>query len=167
MPQLIKDDLDLGQVLHEWGFQEYEHYERGKSWYVFMAIIGLFLVFYAIFTGNFLFAVIIVLFSIILFLQNHQNPAKVLFQITNTGIVVGTRFFSYSEFEGFYLIYNPPEVKTLFLETKSFWQPLLRIPLLDQNPIEIKHSLREFLPEHSEKEDEPLSDRIGRSWRIH
>ena len=41
------------------------------------------------------------------------------------------------------------------------------MPLLDKNPVELKHSLREFLMENTEKEEEPLSDRWGRVFRLH
>ena len=167
MPQIIKGEMDLGQVLQEWNFQEYEHYERGAVWYIIMSILGVLFVLYAIFTGNFLFAVVIVLFAIILFLQSHQQPSKVLFKITDLGLVVGARFYPYTEFNNFYLVYNPPEVKTLFLDTKSLWQPLMRIPLLEQNPLEVKQTLLEFLPEDLEKEEEPLADKIARTWRLH
>ena len=102
-----------------------------------------------------------------MFLQSHQTPQEVIFQITDLGIVIGTRFYAYSELKNFYIIYNPPQVKTLFLSAKSLTQPLLRIPLLDTNPIEVKHSLREFLTEDLEKEDEPLSEKLGRNLQIH
>lgn len=167
MPQIINENTLIGEILHEWTIQEYEKHERGAPWYVIMVLLGLGLVAYALFTGNFLFALIIILFAIILFLQSHQEPAQVRFQITDLGVVVGGRFYPYSELEEFYLIYNPPEVKTLFLRPKSALRPLLRIPLLDKNPIEVKHALREFLPENLEKEEEPLSDKIARNWRIH
>ena len=120
MPKIIKDQTSLGQVLHEWSVQEYEKHERGLRWYVFMGTVGVALVVYALFTGNFLFAVIIVLFAIILFLQSHQEPTKILFQITDLGLVIGSRFYPYSELNNFYLVYNPPEVKTLFLEQRRF-----------------------------------------------
>jgi hypothetical protein len=53
------------------------------------------------------------------------------------------------------------------LETKNGMRPLVRIPLLDKNPIEVKHSLREFLLEDTDKEEEPVSDRLARNWQFH
>jgi len=167
MPEKITDQTLLGEVLHEWTVQEYEQHERNTAWYVVMIILSILLIGYGIFSGNFLFALIIILFAIILFLQSHQQPLQVPFQITELGVSLGNRFYLYSEFEDFYIIYNPPEVKTLFLETKNNLRPILRVPLLDKNPLEIKHSLREFLIENTEKENEPLSDRVARNWGIH
>ena len=167
MSQTINKDMSIGDILHEWTIQQYERHERSTLWFVLMIGLGLIFVLYGVITGNFLFSLIIILFSIIMFLQAHQDPPQVPFRITDTGIVVGGRFYDYSEFEGFYIIYKPPHTKTLFLDTKSFIEPAIRIPLLDNNPIEVKHSLREFLVEDTEKEEEPLADRAARNWKIH
>ncbi|MBI5222133.1 MAG: hypothetical protein HY980_01390 [Candidatus Magasanikbacteria bacterium] len=166
MPQKITEETLLGDVIHEWSILEYEKHARGPFWFVLAIGLGIVLALYGIFTGNFLFSLIVILAAIVLFLQAHQEPRQIPFQITDLGVVVGARFYPYSEFENFYIIYNPPEVKTLFLDTKNALQPMLRVPLLDMNPIEVKHSLREYLPEDIEKE-EPLTDRAARNWKIH
>src|SRR3989338_3764668 len=166
MPQKITEETLLGDVIHEWTILEYEKHARGMLWYVLAAVLGLALVLYGVFTGNFLFSLIVILAAIILFLQSHQEPRQIPFQITDLGVIVGTRFYPYAEFENFYIVYNPPEVKTLFLDTKNTLQPILRIPLLDMNPIEVKHSLREYLSEDIEKEEQ-LTDRAARNWKIH
>ncbi len=167
MPEVINNDLTIGDILHQWTILQYDKHNRGTGWYILMLSLGLFLVLYGVISGNFLFALIVILFAIIIFLQSHQEPPQIPFLITDMGVVVGGRFYEYSEFDEFYIIYKPPHVKTLFLTTKSVLQPMLRIPLLDVNPIEVKHSLREFLPEDFEKEDEPLSDKAARNWMIH
>lgn len=167
MPKSITDDTLVGDVLHEWTIQEYDQHERGIWWYMFMIVLGLALVFYGIVSGNFLFSLIIILFAIIMFLQAHQTPPQVPFQITELGVVIGRRFYPYSELKEFYLIYNPPEIKTLFIDTNSPLKPMLRIPLLDTNPVDLRHTLREYLPEDTEKEAEPLSDTFARRWKIH
>ncbi len=167
MPQQIADSTLVGDTLHEWTIQEYEQHQRGTAWYIVMCILGTFFVIYSLVTGNFLFALVIMLFAIILFLQTKQTPPQLPFRITDLGVVVGTRFYSYSELDFFYIIYQPPQVKTLYFETKSAFRPVLRIPLLDVNPLDVRASLLEFLSEDVEKEEEPVSDQIARNWRIH
>ena len=167
MPKRLQEDILVGEVIQEWTIQEYEKHERGWLWYLIMIGLGIFLVIYGMVTGNFLFSLVIILFAIILFLQNHQEPMQIPFQITELGIVLGGKFYSYFELDNFYIIYQPPHVKTLYLKTKTIFHPLLRIPLLDQNPIEIKNSLREFLFEDTEQEGEPASDSVARNWKIH
>ncbi len=163
----IKEDTLVGDVLHEWTIQEYQQHDRSRLWHLLAIILAVLLVVYGIFTGNFLFSLIIILAGIILFLQSQQSPGQIPFQVTELGVVVGSRFYQYTELSDFYIIYNPPEVKTLFIDTKSMLHPMLRIPLLDTNPMDVRHALRDFLPEDIEKEDEPLSDRAARNWQIH
>lgn len=166
MSELIKENTILGNPLHEWTIQEYEQYERGKRWYILMGIIGVISLLYALISGNFLFALVIVLFAIILFLQSHQHPPQLPFVITDLGLIVGRRFHPYTELENFSIVYRPPEVKVIFFETKSALEPTLRIPLLDVDPIEIRFSLLEYLPENTGREDEPISDQIARNLRL-
>ncbi len=169
MPQIIGkpgNSVMTGEVLHTWEVTEYERHERPTAWYVIMLVVGLFLVGYGLLTNNFLFALIIVLFAIIIFLQSHQEPHQIPFTITDLGVILNNRFYAYSEITDFYIIYNE-DVKTLFLEPESSLRPRLRVSLTNQDPMEIKYALRQFLTENIEKEEEPFSDRIAREWRIH
>jgi hypothetical protein len=167
VPKKINDIPSVGTILHQWTLNEYEQHDRTPFWYVFMLSIGLLLVVFGLFTGNFLFALIIILFAIVLFFQSQQSAIEVLFTITDLGVVISNRFYSYSEIGEFFIIYQPPQVKTLYLNTASIWVPKLRIPLYDQNPVEIRHTLQAYLIENIEKEDEPISDRLARNWGIH
>ncbi|KKW41550.1 MAG: hypothetical protein UY92_C0016G0005 [Candidatus Magasanikbacteria bacterium GW2011_GWA2_56_11] len=167
MPQAITGDVTTGNIIHEWEVAEYERHERGTRWYVIMTLLGGLLVGYAIFTGNFLFALVIVLFAIIIFLQSHQDPHIVEFKITDLGIIISSRFYPYSELADFYLIYNPPAVKMLFIEPESSLRPRIRVPLLNLDPNEIRFTLRQYLSENLEKEEEPFSDKVAREWKLH
>jgi len=167
MPKPLSESLLTGDILHEWTIKEYNQYQRGKLWYVLTIGIGSFLVVYGFLSNNFLFSLIIILAGVILFIQSRQEPAQVLFQVAELGIVVGSRFYNYSELESFYIIYKPPEVKTLYIKTSSPIRPLFNIPLLDQDPIEVRNNLLDFLDEDFEKEDELNSDTLARGWKMH
>lgn len=167
MPKVIDNSTVVGNTLLEWSVAEYEQHIRPLAWYTIMTIVGALLVGYAIFTDNFMFAIIIVLFAIIIFLQSHQEPIVVPFRITELGLVINNRLYIYSELKDFYIIYEPPEIKMLFIETNSTIRPRLRIPLMDMNPNEVRSLLLEFLEENLQKEEEPFSDKIAREWRIH
>jgi len=41
------------------------------------------------------------------------------------------------------------------------------VPLLDENPLTVRDSLKTFLEEDLEKEAEPMSDLFARRWKIH
>lgn len=167
MPKNLDNESIVGEILHEWSIPEYEQHERNRAWFVIMGVLGVLFVTYALFTDNFLFALIIILFGIILFLQSHQAPIIIPFKITELGLVVNNRFYSYSELEDFFIIYSPPDVKMLFIETKSTSRPMLRVPLMDIDPNDVRNTLREYIQENLEKEEEPFSDMLGRKWQIH
>ena len=163
----MREDTFLGDVVHEWIVREYDSHDRGTLWYVGIGLLGLGLIVYGVVSGNFMFSLIIILVAIILFMQHHQDANDVLFQITELGLVVGTKFYLYNELDSFYIIYQPPSVKTLFIETKSATRPLIRVPLMANNPLEVRTMMQEFLEEDIEKEEEPLSDTFARQWKIH
>jgi len=165
MPEKLTDATLTGDVVYQWVVHEYERHIRGTLWHVLMISVGMLLVIYALATDNFLFAIIIILAAIILFLQSAVEPAEVPFAITELGIVLGNRFYSYKEFRAFYMIYNN-ETQTLFFDTTAALRPDLRIPLGEQDPIEIRETLQEVLEEDLEKE-EPLADRAARHWKLH
>lgn len=163
MSEIIRENTAIGNPLHEWTILEYEKVERGKQWYVVMGIVFIGSLIYALATGNFLFAMILALFAIIFYLQAHQKPAQLPFVITDLGVIVGRRFHPYSEMEEFSIVYRPPEVKVLLFKTKNVIDPILRIPLLDADPIEIRYTLLEHMSENPEVEEEPFSDKISRN----
>lgn len=167
MPKTLTPDLPIGDIHHQWLVEEYEQHERGSWWYIIMISLGLVLVVYAMVTLNFLFALTIVLSAIIIFLQSHQTALQIPFAITELGVVVGSKFYQYNELGEFYIIYKPPEVKTIFIETKSIIRPTIRVHLHDQNPLEIRDTLRQYLPENVEKEEEPLAALAARRFKIH
>jgi hypothetical protein len=167
MPQdLLKQNVNLGDIVYSWSVKEYEKFDRGRRWYVLMAIIAIALIAYAVISANYLFALIIVLFGIIILLQEMNEPMEVDFAISETGIVVGTNYFPFSELEKYWIIYNPPEIKTLYFEPKNIIKHRLSIPLLDADPLLIRSYLNQYLLEDLETEQEPLSDRLGRLFKM-
>ncbi|PIT88425.1 MAG: hypothetical protein COU29_01405 [Candidatus Magasanikbacteria bacterium CG10_big_fil_rev_8_21_14_0_10_36_32] len=167
MPKdLTKENVNPGDIAFQWIFKEYEKYSRGRGWYVVMILLVAALIIYAIVSNNYLFALIVVLFGIILFLQDMQEPAQMDFAITDSGVVLGTKYYPYSDLENFWIIYNPPETKTLYFKLKSVIKHRLTIPLADINPVEAREYLKQFLMEDLAQEEEPLSDRISRLFKI-
>ena len=88
MPTKITQETSLGDILHRWTIQEYERHDRSVLWYVLMISVALILVIYAVVTGNFLFALVIVLAAIILFLQSHQEPLQLLSECSYRWIIL-------------------------------------------------------------------------------
>ncbi|MCB9799024.1 hypothetical protein H6758_04860 [Candidatus Nomurabacteria bacterium] len=168
MPKYITPDTQIGDVFHIWDVQEYETHTRGKWWYIItIGIAAVFLV-YAYFQSNPMFALVVVLSLVIVYLQANQTPPVHQFAIAESGIVIGNKIYSYNEFEEFYIVYQPPRVQSLFIETKDFVRPTIRVPLESaMDPLDLRHTLRTYLPENIEKEDEPWTDTWVRRMKIH
>jgi hypothetical protein len=167
MPKnLLKENVNIGEVAFSWEFKEYEQYERGGKWYLIMSIIAILLILFAVLSGNYLFALIVVLFVIIMFLQNLQHPLPVEFGLTDNGIVLGNKFYSYRELDKFWLLYSPPAVQMLYFEPKTIVRHRLSVPLPDIDPSKVRDFLNQFLTEDLEQEEEPFSERLSRILKI-
>jgi len=157
---------DNGEIFFSWEFPEYFKYERSKLWYLGMGILGGILLIYCLFAKNFLFALIVIMVGIIIFLYEAKEPLNVSFSITEDGLELGRNFYPWKDLKNFWIIYEPPKIKTLYFIFKNAWRPRLNIPLLDQNPLKIREKLLEYLDEDLEKEEEPISDSFGRFLKL-
>ena len=164
---LNKAEANIGGVVFDWEVNEYEKHDRNKRWYVITAIVGVALLLYSVISGNYLFTLVVVLFGIVLFLQDMQQPMQVSFAVTETGIVVGSTYYPFKEITSYWIIYNPPEVKNIYFTTNSILKHRLQVPLLDIDPRPIREYLNQFLIEDLDQEEEPLSDRLGRMFKLH
>ncbi len=166
MPQLVTTELDTGKTLLEWAVQEYNRHVRGQWWYILIISFGLIFVVYAILSDNFLFALFIILAAIVLYQQSATPAITVPVELTEKGLVLGTRFYPWAELASFSLVYEPPEVKLLYISTARWFLPTIQIPLHDMNPIEVRETLLEFLTENAETPEESVSDTIARRWKL-
>lgn len=164
---LNKSNANIGGVIFEWVVSEYEKHDRSRRWYIIMALIGTALLLYSVISGNYLFTLVVVLFGIVLFLQDIQQPMEVQFAITETGIVVGNQYYPFKEVANYWIIYNPPEVKNIYFATNNVLKHRIQIPLLDNDPLPIRDFLNQFIVEDIDQEEEPLSDRLGRVFKLH
>ncbi len=149
-----------------WDFFEYPRYDRGRLWYTLMILGGLGLLIYAVASANFLFAFIIIMFALVLYLTTLSEPARIRFGITSFGVRIGTSFYPYKEIVRFWFVYEPPEVKNLYLELKNPLRGRVVVDLDGANPNEVRGVLGRFVREDLNEDDEPLADFIGRVLKI-
>lgn len=156
----------FGQPLLQWDVDEFPRYERGRLWYVIMAILGVALLIFAIVTASYVFAVFVLLAGIVMLLLSFQQPQRVPAALTTTGVIVGDTFYSYKAIKDFSLVYRPPEVKALYIDFVSRFQPLLSVPLEDQDPNEVRGILSKYCPEDLDRSDETLTDLVRRLYKL-
>ncbi|MEI7620574.1 MAG: hypothetical protein WCJ57_03320 [Candidatus Falkowbacteria bacterium] len=150
-----------------WEIPEYEKHEKNRNWYIIAGVIALALIAYAVFTRNYLFALIIVIIAFIIITRDGQDPIVVTFSIEPTGVGVGQRFYSYDTFKDFAVVYRPKDnIKGLYLNFKNTMRPHLSIPLKDANPVEVRNYLVRFLAEDLERNDAPLSEGLSKALKL-
>ncbi|MFH1030853.1 MAG: DUF5673 domain-containing protein [bacterium] len=161
-----REDFNKGKLLLSWTFPEFVKYERSKRWYIIAGAIVIMLMVYSIFSYNFLLAVIIVMTIMIVLMREKVAPKKIKFSITERGIEIGASFHPFRDIKRFSIIYQPPEVKTLYLEFRFKLKPRFSVQLEDQNPNDIRKILKEYLEEDLDRESESVSDALGRWLKI-
>ncbi len=149
-----------------WKFSEFTTPHRGRWWYVVAVLIGGGLFFASLFSGGYLFALILILFTVIYVLHHFHEPLPMHFALTDLGIVIGNRLYEYTDIEKFWIIYHPPEVKNLYIELKSLFHPHVTIPLEKENPLRVREHLRQFVVEDLEQDQEPFIDTCTRWLKI-
>jgi len=162
----FEEQLIDAQDAFVWESPAYDRHERGKRWYIIMSVVAILLVAYAIWNANFLFAFIILIAAIILVLAGNEKPQKILVQIGHNGIVRNGDFLSFDEIENFAIIYQPPHIRVLYIEPKSFFKPRMRVYLGEQDPVTIREHLRDYVQEDLDLRDEHASDILAKLFKL-
>lgn len=156
----------MPQTLISWKIQEFEKHQKSRLWYIGAGIVMLVFLIYCVKTANFLFAVILLMAAVIVIIYDLRETEEVEFAITSAGIQFGDRIYPYDEFGRFWIVYEPSEVKKLYLEFTSAVRPRLAIPLNDEDPNKIRETLLNYVHEDLEEKDEPVTDYLGRVLKI-
>ena len=164
--QTQNDDFDVGIPQISWQTWEYMPHERSRLWFIISSVIGASLLVYSIATENYLFAIIVLMMGVILLVNSLRHPDRVDVHITDLGLVVGNHFFDYKDIKDFSIIYNPPEVKALYIDFQRIWQPLMVIQLEDTDPNAIREALLPYVFENMEREEENLTEMVRRLYKL-
>jgi hypothetical protein len=172
-----------------WQIPEYHSEEKTKLWYAIYALIAIGLLVYAIFTQDFIFAIIIIFAAILIVVFDGNKPGTLNVVIGDQGVMVGKEFYSYDQIQDFFIIYEPEQgIKNLYLEFKRFVKPILpaneparyswlfwivnfartrfSIPLGDTNPIVIRRNLLKYLKENLDRTTIPLSEQLTKLFKL-
>ncbi|MFH1254963.1 MAG: hypothetical protein V1667_00585 [bacterium] len=158
---------ESGKKIIGWKIPEYDKHERQRNWYVAAAAAGFAFMVYSFFSGNFLFAAIIIIGAFIIITHDGQEPMKIDFSITDEGLKVGRNFYDYDAIKDFSIVYKPREnVKNLYFEFKNVVRPRLSIPLGSMDPLPIRENLLKYLSEDLERTNQPLSESLAKMFKL-
>ncbi|MBI2609827.1 hypothetical protein HYW53_01465 [Candidatus Giovannonibacteria bacterium] len=151
-------------TLSAWEAPEFEYHEKRSDWYWAVGIVTIAFFAVAIILQNFLFAILILLAGLSFSMYGAKRPRVISFAITSRGLKIGKVLYPFDNLKSFWLNYDPPHVKELYIISKKVFMPQISIPLGNANPNQIREHLLKFL---EEKEiHEPLSETIARFFRF-
>lgn len=148
-----------------WQAPEFIHYPKSTAWFALLAVIGTALTGYALWQKDFLTAALFALLCLTVFYFSRKKPKILTITLTTESLSFGEVRLPWQRIKSFWIIYNPPEVKTLNFETSAYLNRLITIQLAEADPSEIRKFLLEYLPEE-ENHDEQLSDKISRKLKF-
>lgn len=151
------------KIFLSWTTPEFIYHKKGPGWFVALALIAVALFAIALIMRNYIFALLILVASFLIYIQALKKPPKIKIVISGEGITIQETFFPYKELSSFWL-FEEPEIRTLNLESKKLLRPRISIPLAQQNPSEIRQTLIGFIPE--KRQEETLIDMLARKIKF-
>ena len=139
--------------------------ERGRGWYITMAIFFAGVVALNVVLELYLSAVVIVLLALIVFTTTTRREKKITARFYGTGLKLNDHFYPWSEFSKFWILYEPPALKRLHLQRRSRLINELTIELGRENPLKIRDLLVALLPEDQSKEESRM-DLVTRTFKL-
>ncbi|MDI6777607.1 MAG: hypothetical protein QMD77_00275 [Patescibacteria group bacterium] len=144
-----------------WEAPEYEHFEKHPKWYWIMGGILLAIVVYALVTNSILMAIMFILIGMLGYVYAEREPRIIKMQITPDGIQVDNYFYAYNDLKSFWIFYEAEEgIRVLSLHSRKTFLPYIHIPIGNANPILIRETLVQYLPEI--KQELTILDRLER-----
>ena len=105
-------------------------------------------------------AIFLVLSSLVLILYSNKRPEISRITVDQKGIAIGDTLHYYKDLRSFWLHYDPGNAKELSLESKRWYMPYVKISIENNNPLEIRSLMINFLPE--KEHENSLVDIIAR-----
>ncbi len=160
-----KNQISYGTPLIAWQAPEFLEHKRGPVWVFVMSVLVVGLILYGILTDSIAFSVVVVLLAVVFFLTYNHKPEIVDIVITDAGIKFGPRFYPYEDIGLFWIIYDPPHVKTLNLRITRGVVRQIAIQLGDQNPAEVRALLSQEVSEWKNR-TETFSEILIRLFKL-
>ena len=156
--------MDNFLTLLSWEAEEYAHHDKGKDWFWSVGIVSIGFFALALILQNYLFAIMILIGGFAVALHGSKKPKTVHFAIISRGVAVDNTLYPYDNLKYFWINYDPPHIRDLYLISSKTFQLQITIPLGNADPNEIREHLIKFL---EEKEiEESLFDSIARFFRF-
>ena len=141
-----------------WKALEYKRKEKTADWYWAVILIALAIVVISFITQNALFAILIIISTIILLSFSVIAPKTVDISMNQKGIAVGKEMYPFATLESFWVESMDKDNQKILFKSKKLIMPLVSIPLEEHHHLDVREFLLKYLPEV--EMHEPLSQKI-------
>lgn len=141
----------------EWQALEYPAKVRTSDWYIATIIIAVSIAVSAVIFNNTLFAVVIIIATITLFMYIRRPPRLIRFEINPEGVISGEILYPFKNLTAFG-IDGPESAPKLILKAQSGFLPIITLPLGGIDPDLVKNYLSNHIQE--EPLQIPISERV-------
>lgn len=126
--------------------EQYHDYNKSRVIAVGLSILAIATALIFIW-GEYLFGIFIALIAILAFIFIKRNVGINNVIIERRGIYINDDYYSYKDLRSFWITYDSAGIKELAIETKSWYVPIIHVPIFDVAPMAIRESLIKYLPE--------------------
>lgn len=151
------------QVLATWHAPVHATVERDKRWYIIGGGVTILLAIYAIFTGAWTFAIVVLLCAGMYILTHDHKFGEETATVTSTGVQIDQRFLRWEDMQGFWFLYTQTYTELHIVATRR--QPEMVIQTGTQDVQSLRKALSEHTTELTEKR-EHLLDAIIRLCKL-
>jgi len=134
---------------HYWATLDYIPEDKSIFWYFLWGILLGGSLVYAIFTFNFLFAVVIIIGFIFVFHPDFRKLKSIRVELTDEYIKIDDNEFKLNDYYTF-SIYKINERNFLELYPKSFFKKEIHLPLPEDLVEQVREDLKKIMPESKE-----------------
>ena len=157
---------DFDKAAISWIAPEYLQHTKSSVWWLTAAVIWLAAIVAEALSGNWSMLLATVVFGIVYwYIHEHHPPRHTKVNLSELGVKIGHTSIPYADIETFWVIYDPPFTRRLFLRLKTGVFQELIIELESQNPQQITSFLERYIPERRGVK-ETLSDVLLRAFRL-
>lgn len=161
------DKKEIKEEVISWHVPEFIAYERGRNWYIIAGLVAFGFLVFSYFTHDFLFALIVIIATLLYVLNHGQEPMVINVDLTDEGVVIGRKFYDYDELKNFSVLYKPKQgIRNLYFEFKNGFKHRLSVQLDGMDPIVIRDYLLRYLHEDLERTDLPVSESLARLLKL-
>lgn len=154
--------MEKGEL--SWEAPEFDYIEKEPFWFVSVGLFAAVLFLFALWQKNLLFAIFLLVATIVVFIWAKKKPGILTFILNENGLRVGDHdFYPWRDLEYFAILKSHEErdaLAELIIKRDKKTNPFLKIHIPPDQLNNIRGFLVKFLPE--EEYEESFPDAIGR-----